>query len=98
MCSYMNGHVRGFEGNLKIHKFRIEGGVQSSDAEQIIRSFLANPAVRDILEVLVYSLLFHLVDCSQSNSEDNQSSETSLIELKSSVRSMEFFDRLSEHG
>lgn len=61
--SYINGHARGFEGNLKIHKFRIEGGVQSSDAEQIIRSFLANPAVRDILEVLVYSLFFHLVDC-----------------------------------
>lgn len=91
-------YVRGLEGNLKINKFRIEGSVQSSDAEHILESFLSNIAVTTILEVCWTKLATSNFNFSQSNRENYQTSEYALRELKTSVRSMDFFDRLSEHG
>ena len=42
---------RGFEGNLKINKFRVDGSVRSADAMQILKAFLSNEAVATTLEV-----------------------------------------------
>eukprot|EP00603_Paraphysomonas_imperforata_P005100 CAMPEP_0114426650 /NCGR_PEP_ID=MMETSP0103-20121206/7915_1 /TAXON_ID=37642 ORGANISM="Paraphysomonas imperforata, Strain PA2" /NCGR_SAMPLE_ID=MMETSP0103 /ASSEMBLY_ACC=CAM_ASM_000201 /LENGTH=223 /DNA_ID=CAMNT_0001595633 /DNA_START=270 /DNA_END=941 /DNA_ORIENTATION=+ len=69
----------GLDGKLKINKFRIDGSVRADDFENILKEFMSCDAVMSILEI---------------SGNANIPIEMENVKLKSTVRSMEFFDKL----
>lgn len=49
--------IRGLDGKLKIHKFRIDGTVRADDSQNILKEFMSCQAVDSLLEV-IYEVLF----------------------------------------
>lgn len=69
----------GLEGKLKINKFRIQGGVRAGDCADIVKEFLSCQSVLGILGI---------------SGEPNCPIELESSQLKTTVRSMAFFDKL----
>jgi hypothetical protein len=77
-------HYRGLENNLKLNRFKIEGNLHSFDQNRILSEFFSNLSVQEHLGL--------------SAAVDSPSPQVNQSELKTTVRSMDFFDRLTTEG
>lgn len=74
---------RGLENTLKINRFKIEGNLKSSEDIKVLKDFFSNQNSQQILG-FEGSVEYPVTIESQ--------------ELRTSIRSMEFFDRLNTEG